>query len=147
MLHDLWQERTVHEVAETYAVNRGIVQSLITSAASFASGVLKFSEELDEFWAYRELLGQLTKRLSYCCTRELIPLMDLPCVKIARAKQLFAAGFKTLESIAIATPAQLTDSIEHLNVRVARQLISSAKVNNDDSENTFLFFSPIFCRS
>lgn len=45
-----------------------------------------------------------------------------------RAKQLYAAGFKSLEHIAKADVAQLADAITHLNARVARQLIAAAKV-------------------
>lgn len=82
ILHELWKEKSVHEIAEIYHINRGIVQTLITAAAAYASSVLKFCEELEEFWAFRELLNLLTKRLSYCCTLELIPLMDLPSVKL-----------------------------------------------------------------
>lgn len=82
ILQDLWNQRTVYEVAETFRVNRGIVQNLVVASASYACGVLKFCEELDEFWAFQELLRVVNKRLSYCCTVELIPLMDLPCVKL-----------------------------------------------------------------
>lgn len=83
MLADLWQQRSVAEVAEAFAVSRGVVQQLVVAAASYASGVLKFCEELEEeFWAMRELLRMLTKRLSYCCTAELVPLMELPGVKL-----------------------------------------------------------------
>lgn len=127
-LHELWQQKAVHEVADTFGVQRGSVQTLTVAAASYANGVLKLCEELDEFWAMRELLKQLTKRLGYCCTAELVPLMELPCVKVARAKQLFAAGYRTLEQVAKADVARLVDEVEHLNARVARQLVSSAKV-------------------
>lgn len=82
ILHELWHYKPIHEVAEQFHVNRGIVQNLITASAAYASGVVKFSEELPDFWAFKELLTALTKRLSYCCTFELIPLMELPCVKL-----------------------------------------------------------------
>lgn len=140
----------MYQVADAFRVNRGIVQNLVVASASFASGVLKFCEELPEFWAFQELLRLLTKRLSYCCTVELIPLMDLPCVKLVhitnkifyelwrlcvlvlqvRAKQLYSAGYKTLEEIAKADVTKLANDIEHLTPRVARQLISAAKVKN-----------------
>lgn len=89
MLADLWQQRSVPEVADAFGVSRGVVQSLVVAAASYASGVLKFCEELEEeFWAMRELLRMLTKRLSYCCTAELVPLMELPCVKLVGVQLL-----------------------------------------------------------
>lgn len=46
----------------------------------------------------------------------------------SRAKQLYSAGFKSLEDVAKANANELVDKIEHLTNRVARQLISAAKV-------------------
>lgn len=34
-------------------------------------------QELEEFWPFRALLTELTRRLSYCVTAELIPLMEV----------------------------------------------------------------------
>lgn len=34
-------------------------------------------QELDEFWVYRALLVELTKKLTYCVKAELIPLMEV----------------------------------------------------------------------
>lgn len=72
-------------MAQTFNVNRGVVQNLITASAAYASSILKFCEVFDEFWSFKELLGVMTKRLSYCCSVELIPLMDLPAVKLVDA--------------------------------------------------------------
>lgn len=36
-----------------------------------------FPQELDEFWVYRALLVELTKKLTYCVKAELIPLMEV----------------------------------------------------------------------
>lgn len=35
------------------------------------------SQELEEFWAYKALLTELTRRLTYCVQAELIPLMEV----------------------------------------------------------------------
>ena len=82
MLFELWNMREVHDVATKYKVNRGIVQKLMFSAAAQASCMLRFSESFEEFWAFTELLGNFSKRLAYCCSTELLPLMELPAVKI-----------------------------------------------------------------
>ena len=41
-------------------------------------------QEMEEFWAYKDLLGNFVKRLSYCVTAELLPLMEIPGVKLVR---------------------------------------------------------------
>lgn len=46
----------------------------------------------------------------------------------SRAIQLYKAGFKTLQAVAQAKPQDLVESIEHLNNKVAGQMISAAKV-------------------
>ncbi|XP_072378411.1 helicase POLQ-like isoform X1 [Diabrotica undecimpunctata] len=128
MLYDLWNEMPVFQVSEKYQINRGIVQNLMTIAATFASNVVNFCEELQEFWAYAFLLKGMSQRLSHCCVKELLPLMDLPAVKQSRAKQLYNAGFKTLQSIAKANVNDLVQNIEFMSTRVANQLIAASKM-------------------
>lgn len=53
----------------------------MVSAATFASNVVMFCEELEEFWAFSYLLKGMSQRLSHCCVKELSPLMELPAVK------------------------------------------------------------------
>ncbi|CAO1419813.1 unnamed protein product [Diamesa hyperborea] len=129
MLFELWNMREVHDVATKYKVNRGIVQKLMFSAAAQASCMLRFSESFEEFWAFTEMLGNFSKRLAYCCSTELLPLMELPAVKIGRAKQLFAANYRTLDDIAQAQPTELVQAIRNLNQRTAIQIIQAAKLS------------------
>lgn len=84
MLNDLWQMKTPTDIAASYQVDRGLVQNLIGQASINSSVILKFCEEIDELWCFKELLLNLTHRLTYCCTTELLPLMQLPCVKLVR---------------------------------------------------------------
>ncbi|XP_068797587.1 helicase POLQ-like isoform X2 [Struthio camelus] len=77
VLYTLLRETNVWSVSEKFNMSRGYVQSLLTSAASFASCVLRFCEELEEFWVYKALLTELTKQLTYCVKTELIPLMEV----------------------------------------------------------------------
>jgi hypothetical protein len=44
MLYDLWNQRSVWDVANEYEVPRGVVQNLMTSAAAFSCCVLRFCE-------------------------------------------------------------------------------------------------------
>lgn len=84
MLFHLWNGKDVHEVASLYKVNRGVVYNLMTSASSRSYGIFKFCEVFEEFWMFKHLLENFCKRLCYCCSAELLPLVELPAVKIVR---------------------------------------------------------------
>ncbi|KFO75144.1 Helicase POLQ-like, partial [Cuculus canorus] len=128
VLYTLLKEMNVWSVSEKFNMSRGYVQNLLSSAASFASCVLHFCEELEEFWVYKALLAELAKQLTYCVKTELIPLMEVAGVLEARAKQLYNAGYRTLAHLANADPETLVKMIEHLPRRQAKQIISSAKM-------------------
>ncbi|XP_026542931.1 helicase POLQ-like isoform X1 [Notechis scutatus] len=128
ILHTLLRETNIWDVSEKFNIPRGFVQSLLNSAASFSSSVLHFCEELDEFWVYKALLPELTKRLNYCVKAELIPLMEVAGVLEARAKQLYNLGYKTLAHLANADPELLVKSVVHMSRTQARKIVSSAKM-------------------
>ncbi|NWY12925.1 HELQ Helicase, partial [Aphelocoma coerulescens] len=128
VLYTLLKETNIWSVSEKFNMSRGYVQNLLNSAASFASCLLHFCEELEEFWVYKALLTELTKQLTYCVKTELIPLMEVAGVLEARAKQLYNAGYKTLAHLANANPETLVKMIEHLSRRQAKQIVSSAKM-------------------
>ncbi|XP_030046424.1 helicase POLQ-like [Microcaecilia unicolor] len=128
VLYALLKETNIWNVSEKFILSRGYVQNLLNSAASFASCVLHFCEELDEFWAYRPLLIEVTKRLTYCVKTELIPLMEVGGVLEARAKQLYNAGYKTIAHLANADLEVLIKTIEHMSRRQAQQIVTSAKM-------------------
>ncbi|NXU88532.1 HELQ Helicase, partial [Xiphorhynchus elegans] len=128
VLYTLLKETNIWSVSEKFNMSRGYVQNLLNSAASFASCLLHFCEELEEFWVYKALMTELTKQLTYCVKAELIPLMEVAGVLEARAKQLYNAGYKTLAHLANANPETLVKTIEHLSRRQAKQIVSSAKM-------------------
>ena len=82
MLHELWNQQSIFIVADKYQVNRGTIQNLLNLATSFCSSVVRFCQELNEFWAFRDLLTTFGQKLTYGCISELEPLMNLPYVKI-----------------------------------------------------------------
>ncbi|NXY03612.1 HELQ Helicase, partial [Pteruthius melanotis] len=123
VLYTLLKETNVWSVSEKFNMSRGYVQNLLSAAASFASCLLHFCEELEEFWVYKALLTELTKQLTYCVRTELIPLMEVAGVLEARAKQLYNAGYKTLAHLANANPETLVKMIEHLSRRQAKQIM------------------------
>ncbi|XP_011871560.1 PREDICTED: helicase POLQ-like [Vollenhovia emeryi] len=128
IIYELWNHRTVYFVAEKYQVSRGVIQSLLNAVSMFASSIVRFCQELPEFWAFTEMLSTFSKKLSYCCPLELEKLMELPSVKIGRARQLYKAGYKTLQSIAKATPKDIREQIPYLSNKLVTQIIAAAKL-------------------
>ncbi|XP_044801638.2 helicase POLQ-like isoform X2 [Bubalus bubalis] len=128
ILYTLLKETNIWSVSEKFNMPRGYIQSLLSAAAAFSSCVLHFCEELEEFWVYRALLGELTKKLTYCVKAELIPLMEVTGVLEGRARQLYNAGYKSLTHLANANPEVLIRTIDHLSRRQAKQIVSSAKM-------------------
>lgn len=51
------------------------------------------------------------------------------CLFQGRATQLYKAGYKTLNDVAKANKKELCDVINHLPLKVSREMIASAKVN------------------
>lgn len=82
MLNDLINLSQTHTVATKYATDRGAVQSLMNQSISATGSIMRLCEQIDEFWCYTPLFESLFRKLDYCCTAELAPLLDLPCVKI-----------------------------------------------------------------
>jgi hypothetical protein len=67
MLYDLWNQKSVWDVADEYQVPRGTVQNLMTSAAAFSSCVLRFCE-VRKYSIHRRVITELThllRTLSY----------------------------------------------------------------------------------
>lgn len=79
---EMWSGKDVYEVSRKYNVNRGLVNGILSAASAKAFSVLKFCEVMEEFWGFRVLLQEFSKRLTHCCSVELLPLMELPGVKI-----------------------------------------------------------------
>ncbi len=130
IIYELWKSNNlIWKVASEFQLDRGFVQQIVQSAASFTSGVLHFCEHLDEFWAYKNLLGDFIKRLQFNCSpMEMTPLLEIDCVRTSRAKQLFAAGYKSIEILASTKPNDLINNVKNLPFPVAKKIIKSAQV-------------------
>ena len=130
IINDLWKtNNAIWQVAGEFQLDRGFVQQVVQSAASFANCVLHFCENLDELWPYKNLLLEFCRRLQYnCVAAELIPLLDLDNVKLSRAKWLFSAGYTSLELISNAKAGDLVDKVQNMPLNVANKIIKSARV-------------------
>lgn len=128
IVHELWNHHSVYSVTEKYQVNRGVIQNLLNAVSMFASSVVRFCQELPEFWAFTEMLNTFSKKLSYCCPSELETLMELPSVKIGRARQLYKAGYRNLQSIVKADAREIKEKIPYLSNKMIIQIIAAAKL-------------------
>ena len=110
-LQDLVHEVPLNIVARRYGANRGMLQSLQGSSATFAGMVTVFCEKLG--WTNMELLlSQFQSRLSFGVERELCDLVRISLLNAARARMLYSAGYHTIASVA-AAPASEIENILH----------------------------------
>ena len=132
VIYELWKtSNSIWKVASEFQLDRGFIQNIVQSAASFTSGVKSFCEMQDELWPYKNLLDDFTKRLQFnCSSMDLIPLLELDNVKLARAKQLLAAGYNTVELIATARPDEMCAKVRNLLLPAAKRIIRSANVSD-----------------
>ncbi|XP_076077115.1 DNA polymerase theta-like isoform X2 [Mytilus galloprovincialis] len=102
ILHDLVHEVPLPEVARKYNCNKGQLQSLQQSAATFAGMVTVFCARLG--WHNLELiLSQFQNRLTFGIQRELCDLVRLTLLNGQRARVLYNAGYHTVTALANAT--------------------------------------------
>ncbi|XP_063873211.1 helicase POLQ-like isoform X2 [Scylla paramamosain] len=127
-LHITWCKQGMWEASVQLGCERGELQQLLNATTSFACCVSHFCAELEQLWAFRDLLVNITQMLSGCCTAELMPLLDLPGVKKGRAKLMYKAGLKTLQDVAKCEPRRLMQAVIHLSYVSALQIIHSAKM-------------------
>ena len=142
IIYELWKNnKSIWHVSSEFNLDRGFVQQIIQSSASFTNGVLHFCEHLDELWPYKNLMQDLMKRLQYNCSQdELLAIMELDNVRLPRAQQLFNSGYTNIELIAKAEPKEICEKIKLLPWNVAEKLIKSANV----SFFCFIFYSLTF---
>ncbi|XP_034104144.1 helicase POLQ-like [Drosophila albomicans] len=128
ILTDVLDLLPLPEVANKYNIERGTLQHLISQSTAAASAIVRLCEQIDEFWCYKPLFERINHKIDRCGTLELEPLLELPAVKINRAKQLYAQGFRTIEDVAKTRPITLAKSVEFMSVKVATEMISAAKI-------------------
>ncbi|KAK6623671.1 hypothetical protein RUM43_009523 [Polyplax serrata] len=98
-LQELVNEVPLSEVAEKFECNKGMLQSLQQSAATYAGMVTEFTKCLG--WNSVELIfSQFQERLQFGIQRELCDLMRLPLLNAMRARVLFNSGFTSLAILA-----------------------------------------------
>ncbi|XP_074663190.1 DNA polymerase theta-like [Tubulanus polymorphus] len=106
VLRDLVQEMPLPDVAMKYRCNKGVLQSLQQSAATFAGMVTVFCSRLG--WNNLELLlAQFQSRLTFGVQRELCDLVRISLLNGQRARIMFNSGYQTVAALATAKPSDI----------------------------------------
>ncbi|XP_077575517.1 DNA polymerase theta isoform X1 [Stigmatopora nigra] len=112
ILQDLVKEVPLGVVASKYNCNRGQLQSLQQSAATYAGMVTVFCRRLG--WNNMELLlSQYQTRLSFGIQRELVDLVRVSLLTATRARALYAQGLCTIAELARASVADVVKSLRN----------------------------------
>ncbi|XP_054985461.1 DNA polymerase theta [Sorex araneus] len=99
VLLDLISEVPLKEINQKFGCNRGQIQSLQQSAATYAGMITVFCNRLG--WHNMELLlSQFQKRLTFGIQRELCDLIRVSLLNAQRARFLYASGFLTVADLA-----------------------------------------------
>uniref|UniRef100_A0A4X2K4M7 DNA polymerase theta n=2 Tax=Vombatus ursinus TaxID=29139 RepID=A0A4X2K4M7_VOMUR len=122
VLLDLISEVPLKDIIQKYGCNRGQIQSLQQSAATYAGMITVFSNRLG--WHNMEqLLSQFQKRLTFGVQRELCDLVRVSLLNAQRARALYTAGFLTVADLARGSIAEveavLKNSLPFRSVRKA----------------------------
>lgn len=129
IINRLLNGQNIWNVSKSFNLTRGYIFNFLNMSSTFASAVLRFCEVFpEEFWMFSKLLTEYPQKIIYCCSQELIELMELPAVRLGRARQLFNAGFKHISDIASADAKDLSKSIDMLPIKQAKLIVSSAKM-------------------
>lgn len=137
-LLELVNEIPLRTVSRRYNINKGLLQSLQSSASTFAGMVTKFCEKLG--WRSLEMLiDQFQSRLSFGVTRELCDLVRISLLNGARARLLYNSGYHTVSAVAMASTSELTklletfapfESSKNLQGECERELTSKKRVRS-----------------
>uniref|UniRef100_A0ABM5FQZ1 DNA polymerase theta isoform X2 n=1 Tax=Pogona vitticeps TaxID=103695 RepID=A0ABM5FQZ1_9SAUR len=127
-LLDLINEVPLKDVAKKYGCNRGQLQSLQQSAATYAGMITIFCNRLG--WHNMEqLLSQFQSRLTFGVQRELCDLVRISLLNAQRARALYNAGFITVADVAKGTDAEVERAF-----RNAAPFKSTRKAVDEDEE-------------
>ncbi|CAK8696874.1 unnamed protein product [Clavelina lepadiformis] len=130
ILHELVQETPLSIVSDKYNGNKGMIQSLQQSAATFAGMVTTFCQQLG-WWSLEVLLKEFQSRLIFGVQRELLDLTQITLLNNERARALYAAGLTSCSDVAQAKPSELERILRNAN-----KFMSKRQSVNPNTEET-----------
>uniref|UniRef100_H2Z460 RNA helicase n=1 Tax=Ciona savignyi TaxID=51511 RepID=H2Z460_CIOSA len=136
ILHDILQEVPFNNICDKYDCNRGMVQALQQSAASFAGRmVTAFCHEL-VWWCMELLFNEFQSRLLFGVQRELLDLTRIPLLNNKRARGLYEAGLTTCKLVADAKTSYVESILRNAcKFQSKRQLYGDNAWDVEDRRN------------
>eukprot|EP00210_Caulerpa_lentillifera_P002913 g2781.t1 len=136
ILRDLINEIPLSEICHRFDVTAGTVESLQEKSHRYATMTAAFCASLG--WTpLKAMIEEFQKRIYGGARPEIVHLTKIPFVKSRRARALYKAGFRTVESLATTdseakvAEALFSDHRQDLTPRelgIARKIIRNAKV-------------------
>ena len=115
-------------ISSKYGIGPGDLDGLKDTFSWLAASIARIAENLDVGW-YRELYT-LSDRIKYGVKPELVPLMRVykgSGLGRKLVRNLYNAGYRTLEDIARASPRDIRDRVEGFGEARARRAIEVAR--------------------
>lgn len=133
LLQDIVEEMRMVDVAKKYHLSVGDLEGLMQTAGNQAGQLASFCRTMG--WVSLESLFRLfCGRVSAGAKDDILPLMKLRGVKVARARLLYNADFKTIRAVAMAAPHEIAQALSNgspqtanIASKLASSIIHSAK--------------------
>lgn len=126
-LYDWIHEVPEEKILERYDLGPGDIRSLTETAEWIAHGLSRLSRLIEGVRErVEERLETLEVRIRHGVKEDVVELLAIPGVGRVRARRLYAAGYKTLEDVARATPTELK-RIEGIGEVLAARIVEEAR--------------------
>ncbi len=106
-LKDWINEVPEQSIGEKYDLGPGDIRAYIETAEWIAYAFRRITEDLPEFRNVSPVFREVEERVRYGVKRELLELTRIPGIGRVRARRLYRAGYRTLESLKKAAPKDL----------------------------------------
>lgn len=120
----------IFTLEEISGMPRGDIEKLHTSACGFGASLSKFCNEMPQFKYLGVLIDHFLPQFQLMCFQnaEILPLLDLPHMKVSRAKLFTLAGLNDIQTIAGLDPNDLVKKVGKINKSQAKDIIQAGKL-------------------
>jgi replicative superfamily II helicase len=130
VLQDIVEEISIESVSQKYSLSRGDIEGLMQNASTHAGQLVGFCKRMG-WWHMEAILKIFSVRVGMGVKEDIMALVKIRGVKVARARMLYAGGYRTIRAVSLAQPHELATKIsarqDTTSVILADRIIKSAK--------------------